>query len=570
VADSNALVSILLKVRDEASSELSRLAAQLGNLPSSVARIAAAAGPIGLIAAASVTAGSAVVALAEKFSDQALALERVARGTGATIEEVQVLEQAYRHFGLATEQSTTALQFMSKAISQHHLELVRLGIDSRDPFQAILQLSDATRKHGDAAQVNAELSRLLGREWRSLAGVVGDLREATERSRQSLAESDALIGEPQVQKARELKDATEKLGTAWRAVWIDMGTVAIPPATAILKILDAMIRTARGVVPEIKKLVDAVRELPNIWASISANPFGFAGGGWRPPPGAAPGPAGPGADAFFGDEGGQETPREKQVKRLMELLGKGRVVAEDFANMLDRIKAAKEAEGIWQSLGVPSDKDVMEQWQSFQRRGGAMAPGARLAPDAAVARIATANVRGTAQGAFAIVLEEWGKTVEKMSTIGAVLDDAFAGVFQGLQSSVQSAFRGLIAGGQSMAAAFKNIIGGIGVSMLDMMSRVVASGLFALFMKLVFLLVGFAINPVAGTVAAMQAAPDWSPVPLVPRRAGLPGAARAGGGGGVNIVLQSFVALDAFQQLTSPGAPLREALQMAHAASSFD
>lgn len=559
----NAVVGVLLKARDEASAEVARLSGQLGALPGALGRIASGAGPLGLIAAGAIAAGGAAVAMAKQFTDTAIALERVSRGTGASLSEVQVLQQTYERFGLGADQATTALQFMSKAISLHHVELAALGVTSRDSFQAILQLADATKKHGDAASINAELSRLLGRQWRSLAGVITELRGATEAERAEMEKAGAIMDEVGVAKAKEMRDAMEKLSVQWRGVWLQMATGMTGPATVILTFISNML-TGLGKFTDWAKGPGA-----HLFEKQGSIP-GYLVGPEFPLVGpAASEAAAPGVSLLRDDEGDKETPREKQVKRLMALLGMGRKMAIDMAVELERLKGFKESESLKKELGLPSDEEALNAWQNLKTRGGGM-PGAKagLVPDLTpVANVAVRDIKSTAEGAFAIVLMEWQQTTDKMVTIGTIMDDSMSAVFYGLQTGVQSVFHNLVSSGQTMASAFKTIIGGIGSAVLDMMAQVVTGQLFKLFVRLLG-----SLFPVAGIPISVMT--DFSGGGVIPggSRSGLAGAARLGSGGGrgpLNITVQSFTALDALDQLSNPGAPLRLAFEREARAASF-
>lgn len=235
------VAEIIIKARDEASSVLNRVAGEVGGLSGTISRIAGAAGGIGLVAAAAVTAGTAVFAMGQRFADQVERLDRVAASAGTTTDKIQVLERAFKNAGLSEEEAGGALTFLNRAIGRSDPLLKALGITTRDAHEALLQLGDVFAGSEDAAKKQAIALKLTGRSSSELVGVLGTLRSAVAEARADMDKAGGIFGENTLRRGRELDKALDQLNTKWSSTMSALLATSAQAAPAVVKALTSIL-----------------------------------------------------------------------------------------------------------------------------------------------------------------------------------------------------------------------------------------------------------------------------------------------------------------------------------------
>jgi len=584
VADVNPVVAIIIKARDEASIAVRNLAAQLGTLPGPLARIASAGGAFGILTAGAITAVSGVIALTKHFADQAIAIEKLARGTGTSVQNVQVLQETYKRFGKDVEGAGTALQFMSKAIQQHHDRLAHLGVTSRDAFTAMIQLSDVFKKGGDAAQRNALLNELLGRQWRSLSGVALDLSSTIGAVREAMIESGALMDEKMIAKAKELHEVYNVLGIRWRGVWLDIASAMVGPAKDIANTISGLIDW----IHRFGKAVEDADKKSQGWWERSQNALRVKLG-LQPKNEAAFWTKKEKDEAIFtgymaalatppGQDEGMDESNAKMlkhlalVKELSEAYPKWtRAVRDAAVASIEAAEAAAKLGELEKKMFVgPDEKGFLAEQEALRKKIQEQRFNEieRIMDERKANAERSIFPEGTAtREVFSNVTRAWQTEVENMLKAGTLLHDGIGAVFQGMQQGFSAVFSNLLSRGQTFATALTTIFKTIGQMFLQMVGQIVATEVFKLFLKLIGWVVG---GPAGESIVTAGTS-------FLSRRHGAGSAPQSGVsfdgggalGGGNTFVFQSFSALDAFQQLTSPGAPLRQAFESVRGASRF-
>jgi hypothetical protein len=565
VADS-AVVNVVFKARDEASAEVRKLAGELGALPGAASRIISAAGPIGLFAGALASGGAAAIAAGKAFSDEAVALDRISRGAGTTAQNVQVLQATYKRFGLDADQATTALQFMARAIAQHPDRLKALGVQSRDAFQAILQLGDRFAKSGDAAQHAGLLAELLGKQWRTLTGIAPQLRQATEEVRSEMESTGALMSDVMIARGKTLHQTFDLLALRWRGVWLEMAAAAVPSSITIVNSIDAILKGFDRLVKGGQKAKD---DYYAIWSSLKPvaglGPLGF---GVIPIPGS-------------GATGAQIKQRRELDQQIKDLLAYGLVGPVTYNapdETLDKTTAAmKKHAALVQELidlypkmtkKVAEHIAKLEEEQELELKREAMAKKfPNLFPTIPVTEVRGATretarklleqaaQQVTGEGlfgekalieqkpaiTFAKITTAWEVTVMKQLELGTLLQDGLTKVYQSLESTVYTVFSNIFARGQTLGRALATVFKGIGDAFLQVISHIVATEMFKLFLSLL-----------KGVVFGFGGAiPDIGD--LIPSRAGRPIAPNT------NITINALSPNSVLSEMLNPGGSMRRA-----------
>ena len=174
----NNAIEILIKARDEATAQLRAAAVAASGLTGSLHGLAAAAGPIGAVAAAMLGVASAAFVAARSLADEVEQLQNLSFQTGVTIQDLQILQQLLKEAGGTAGDATQAINFLNRAIATQDPLLAKLGITTKDTWTAFNQLVQILASSSNAAD-NAEVSaRLLGRGFTQLLGKVPALAAA--------------------------------------------------------------------------------------------------------------------------------------------------------------------------------------------------------------------------------------------------------------------------------------------------------------------------------------------------------------------------------------------------------
>ena len=263
-------IEYTVKARDEASAVLRRasgqvtaITGQLGrltalpgvqqaamqatNLGSSLIGIGGAAGPIGLAAGAVVALTSALGAMALKTANQVEMYDRLTGSTGATREQLQVLQRVFKDAGGSADDAAQVLQKLNKSIGEGDPLLKKLGITTRDSHEALLQLADIFGRSSDTASKQKIAQDLLGRSSADLIGTMSGLRGATDEMRTAMEQAGALIGDKTAGAARDLDKQMESLALHWDGALNRIGSSTVPWAN------------------------DMVREFNRVWDAITGN-----------------------------------------------------------------------------------------------------------------------------------------------------------------------------------------------------------------------------------------------------------------------------------------------------------
>lgn len=235
------VVDILIRARDEASAQVRKVAAEVGGLSGTVQGLTTGLGVWGALAAGAVAAGAAVVAAGKRYADLVEDLDRVAGATGATIEQVQILEHVFQDAGLQTRDAELALSNLGRAIGRGDPLLARLGVTSRNSYEALLQLGDAFSRTADTATKQEAAQKLLSEGGLKALGVITRLRSESERMEKQLRRSNALIGEDSVGAARDLDRAITNLNIRFEGFRNQIAQNAAPAAVELIDQLEALI-----------------------------------------------------------------------------------------------------------------------------------------------------------------------------------------------------------------------------------------------------------------------------------------------------------------------------------------
>lgn len=253
------VAEIILKARDQASRVIRDVAGEMGGLNKAVQGAAALAGPFGATAAAIGAAATAVVALGDKLAEKVINLEKLSTASGATTQEIQVLQRAFQKMGFEADDVTTPLLRLEVAVGKHNKKLAEMGVTSTDGAQAMLQFSAALSRIQNPAERAALLADVLGKRNIRLSAAVLGVGDAYAATKRRMEETGQILTDDMIARAKELHDTMQDLRDSWEGAWSRM-LVAVEPAAK--GILDA-ITSILNVLPELDALPTVIDRAQN-------------------------------------------------------------------------------------------------------------------------------------------------------------------------------------------------------------------------------------------------------------------------------------------------------------------
>lgn len=403
-------VDIVIRARNEASRVLAGVANELGGISSRVGALTAGTGVFGALATAAVAFGGAAVVAGRNLADTAEELERTAKATDTNVRSLQVYRQIVRDMNGDVGGLDKALVELTRSIDRGDPLLEQLGITTKDTDEAFLQLVRTLAASDDVGRKTNIAIALMGKSAKALVPELDAIANNFDRVNQRARESGELLGEDLVASGARLDEQFDTLGRNWRATWNSMAEVAVPVANVILGKLNELYASLRGAptlkldadatIPEVeKRLVDVRQEVERIQALQKAT--GGIGGlnasedtarwqsrlvvlrreltGLEEQLRRLASNAAPAGEANLPVVGGtgrdKESPRERQIKEIVRLLGMGEAQAARFASELDRIADAERTEALFRRVGVPPQEAGLEELiRGVQAGGGGVTP----------------------------------------------------------------------------------------------------------------------------------------------------------------------------------------------------
>ena len=226
---------------------------------------AAAGGAVDMIAsspAAMAAAGVAVAKvaldLATGFEQAALSAQDFATASGLSVEQASRWQEVAGDLGVSTETLEGAVNKLNIAGGKG--VLTQLGIGGADTNEKLLNALEHLRGIQDASQRATEGAAIFGKSWASLAPLV---EESGSLKDNLAAVSDAkVIDEGEVQKAREMRDAMDKLSDTLDDIKLQLGEALIGPITDVATTIGNVVDLANQLKDVTGGVGDVFRMLP--------------------------------------------------------------------------------------------------------------------------------------------------------------------------------------------------------------------------------------------------------------------------------------------------------------------
>jgi hypothetical protein len=496
-------VDFVVKARDEASAAIQRVAGATGDLGSALKALAVEGGVFGAIAVGAIAVSAASVTAALSVAQMAETLDRTARSAGTSTQNIQVMQRAFEEAGVAGEDASQALTFLNRAIGRGEPLLKSLGITTRDSYEAFLQLSDIFGQSEDAAKKQAVALKLTGKSSAELVGIMDGLRGVIGKTREEMQRHGGLLSPEQVKNAKELDDGVDRLKGTFKDLWTNLGILAVPATTALVgffaKVTEGALAFARaitdGVLGPLKELGEAAKNTETFderlaKAKEEARKVG--------------GHVQIGVPTIEGVEVSaprvksvldsvdltelKESPREKKLKDIADVLRVSTVEAERLLVALEKVEKASAADDLLKKLHAAGVNT-----QTLPGAGLTIPePEAPPAPEVPFDTSAfeawkkgLEDAQLQARDAMHAIGDDWRKAVDEILSATGLMQQGLEGLWNGLQQGFSTVFANLGNKAQTFRSAFKTIISSLVQEVRQILARLVATKLFGLILKLI-------------------------------------------------------------------------------------
>jgi hypothetical protein len=217
-------------------SKLRDFGSKVGLSASAMDKAFAVAGPAAL-ATAGLAVGKFVADSVGKFRDLALAVDEFSTATGTSLDSASRWVEVAGDVGVSADTVERAIGFMNRAVKNSPAAFDELGVSIQRTKDGVVD-TDATFRNvvarlgqiEDPALRAATAQKILGRSWMELAPIISETNGSLERLDGLLANvSDAkIIDESEIEKAKQLREAQDRLGDAIEDISLALGESLIP------------------------------------------------------------------------------------------------------------------------------------------------------------------------------------------------------------------------------------------------------------------------------------------------------------------------------------------------------
>jgi hypothetical protein len=240
-------IEILIRARDEATAQLQQVSSSLGGFSALVGRVASGLGPLGAVLAIIGAGAAAAGKAAHSLADEVERLDNLSKQTGVSVGNLQTMQQILREAGGSAEDANIAFNFLNRAIATQDPLLKKLGITTKDTWQAfnqLVQILAASKDHAARVEVAYQL---LGRGSAVLLGKIDQLAQQLPNARSEMEKLGVVMSDKTLEGARALDKQTDELNRQWVGLTNGWKANTIPVALAMV----AAFKELRDIIAEI-------------------------------------------------------------------------------------------------------------------------------------------------------------------------------------------------------------------------------------------------------------------------------------------------------------------------------
>jgi hypothetical protein len=189
------------------------------------------------VAGAAIALTTAAVAMGQRISGQAEQLDNLSASTGVSTQRLQALQFAFRQGGVDVQSLAQGLGFMSRALEGNADQLRKLGVTSRDPFQAFRQLATVIASTDDIAKRNALTFQVFGRGGLQLIPILKQIATGYDGIQGSAAKAGVIWSDAELKRMADLDKVADGLSATFEGFGSRLAALAAGPLTTFLQML---------------------------------------------------------------------------------------------------------------------------------------------------------------------------------------------------------------------------------------------------------------------------------------------------------------------------------------------
>jgi hypothetical protein len=211
----------------DAAQKIPGVTSSLGGLNSALSVLA---DPLLLLPAALVGGAVASAHLAEANEETVVHLKHLSSATGLTVNELFGLRGIAKPLGLDIDSVSAAVSRMEANLGKNSKAVQKMGIDTRDPIEALAQLADRFKGSEDPMERAKMATTLLGRSWRELSPLLEEGGEAIRK-----IEGTNKVSDEDVERYERMHRAQIATSKEWASIKFEIGQIASGPMEALLE-----------------------------------------------------------------------------------------------------------------------------------------------------------------------------------------------------------------------------------------------------------------------------------------------------------------------------------------------
>ena len=233
-------VNILLRVQDEASAKFKAVANSMGGFVGSIQNMAAGFGAGGALAVGITTVTAALTTMAVKLSEEVEQLDNLSSRSGVSAKNLQILQFAFQQGGVDAEALTKGLDFLNRAIARNDPALAKIGVTSRDTFNAFMEATRGLQGIESAADRAKAMFDVFGRGGAQMAPILAQLATDFSGVTKAATDSGNVISDMDLKKMRELDAAYDKIASSVGGMAKEMAVAAAGPLVAFAEAMERL------------------------------------------------------------------------------------------------------------------------------------------------------------------------------------------------------------------------------------------------------------------------------------------------------------------------------------------
>ena len=225
-------------------------------------------------------AGAAIAGFAAKaigdFQDLALSVDEFANKTNLTLDQSSRWNAYTGDLGIESDAMVKVFDKLGKAAENQIPAFDELGVaiafgpdGTTDIEETFLRVVDKLNEIKDPAARAKLQAELFGKGWMNAAEIINSSSSDIKAALKSVGDAE-IIDQEEIDKAKELREAQDRLGDAFAAVSVKLGQALIPALTKVLDVLTPVLEAFQLMEGTLDKgLADAITKAQDMGKSLS-------------------------------------------------------------------------------------------------------------------------------------------------------------------------------------------------------------------------------------------------------------------------------------------------------------